>query len=137
MLTTRFTELVGCTVPIQQAGLGRFAGPDLAVAVANAGGLGQISIAEYPDPARVAAALDETRTRTNGAIGANVLGPDPRDELDIAYIRAAASRVRVVDYFWADPDPALVELAHAGGALASWQVGSLAEAVAAERAGCD
>ena len=137
MLTTRFTELVGCTVPIQQAGLGRLAGPDLAVAVANAGGLGQISIAEYPDPSRVAAALDEARTRTNGAIGANVLGPDARDELDIAYIRAAASRVRVVDYFWAEPDPALVELAHAGGALASWQVGSLAEAVAAERAGCD
>ncbi|HEY7984968.1 MAG TPA: nitronate monooxygenase [Ktedonobacterales bacterium] len=137
MLTTRFTEMVGCTVPIQQAGMALLAGPDLAVTVAEAGGLGQISIFEYPDPARIARVLDDARTRTHGAIGANALGPDPHDELDIACLRAAASRARVVDYFWADPDPKLVEVAHAGGALACWQVGSLAEAIAAERAGCD
>jgi hypothetical protein len=41
------------------------------------------------------------------------------------------------DFFWGDPDPELVEAAHGGGALVSWQVGSAAEAVAAERAGCD
>ena len=137
MLTTRFTELVGCTVPIQQAGMGRLAGPDLAVAVANAGGLGQISIFEWPDPSRIARMLDEIRQRTSGPIGANALGPDAHDELDLACIRAAASRVRVVDYFWAEPDAGLVEIAHAGGALASWQVGSLEEALAAEGAGCD
>ena len=34
-------------------------------------------------------------------------------------------------------EPALVARAHEGGALVSWQVGSLAEALAAERAGCD
>jgi NAD(P)H-dependent flavin oxidoreductase YrpB (nitropropane dioxygenase family) len=45
--------------------------------------------------------------------------------------------VYVVDFFWAAPDPALVALVHAGGALASWQVGSLEEALAAEHAGCD
>ena len=28
MLTTRFTKLVGCTVPIQQAGMGAAAPPD-------------------------------------------------------------------------------------------------------------
>jgi len=40
MLTTRFTELVGCSVPIQQAGMGRgIASPRLAAAVTNAGGL--------------------------------------------------------------------------------------------------
>ena len=50
---------------------------------------------------------------------------------------AAAGRVRIVDFFWADPDPALVEVAHRGGALACWQVGSLDEALAAAEAGCD
>src|SRR2546426_755377 len=35
------------------------------------------------------------------------------------------------------PDAELVEIAHAGGALVSWQLGSAAEATAAERAGCD
>ena len=137
MLTTRFTDLVGCTVPIQQAGMGRLAGPDLATAVANAGGLGQISIGEKPDPDWIARMLDQTRQRTNGILGANVLGPDPADERDRQCIAAAASCVRVVDCFWADPDPTIVKTIHAGGALASWQVGSLEEAVAAERAGCD
>lgn len=137
MLTTRFTELVGCTVPIQQAGMGRFARPPLAAAVSNAGGLGQISISESNDPHWVAAILDETRRLTNGAIGANVLGLDPADETDLACLRAAVSRVRVVDFFWTDPDPAIVEIARSGGALVSWQVGSVEEAIAAERAGCD
>jgi NAD(P)H-dependent flavin oxidoreductase YrpB (nitropropane dioxygenase family) len=52
-------------------------------------------------------------------------------------VAAAAARVRIVDFFWADPDPALVEVAHRGGALACWQVGSLAAARAAVSAGCD
>ena len=42
MLATRFTELVGCRIPIQQAGMGGTAGPELAVAVAEAGGLGML-----------------------------------------------------------------------------------------------
>ena len=137
MLTTRFTDLVGCSVPIQQAGMGRFARPPLAAAVTNSGGLGQISISEYADSSLMAAALDEARQQTSGAIGANVLGPDAESGEDREFITVAASRVRVVDFFWADPDPSLVELVHTGGALACWQVGSLAEAVAAERAGCD
>ncbi len=76
---TRFTELAGCRVPVQQAPMGSVSTPTLAAAVA-----------------------------------------------------AAAARVRIVDFFWADPDPRLVEIAHRGGALACWQVGSLEEARAAE-----
>ena len=38
MLKTKFTELVGCTVPIQQAGMGKIASPQLAAAVATADG---------------------------------------------------------------------------------------------------
>ena len=44
MLATRFTELVGCSVPIQLAGMGPVANPRLAAAVTNAGGLGQVSV---------------------------------------------------------------------------------------------
>gem|GEM_PF-5803610 len=36
MLNTRFTRLVGCAVPIQQAGMGSLATPALAAAVASA-----------------------------------------------------------------------------------------------------
>ncbi|MFZ1023129.1 MAG: nitronate monooxygenase [Thermoplasmata archaeon] len=52
-------------------------------------------------------------------------------------VTTAAGHVRVVDFFYGDPDPALVDRAHRGGALASWQVGSVGEAEAAAAAGCD
>ncbi len=39
MLTTRFTQLIGCSVPIQQAPIGGLANADLAAAVSNAGAL--------------------------------------------------------------------------------------------------
>ena len=53
MLTTRLTELVGCTVSIQQAGMGWFAYPPLANAVAEAGGLGLVSVmADRPTESR-------------------------------------------------------------------------------------
>src|SRR5205807_1797007 len=43
MLQTKFTELLGCKVPLQQAGMGKIASPALATAVAEAGGLGMVS----------------------------------------------------------------------------------------------
>src|SRR3989442_1397822 len=52
-------------------------------------------------------------------------------------LEVAASRAPVVEFFYEQPDAELVEIAHAGGALVSWQLGSAAEATAAERAGCD
>jgi NAD(P)H-dependent flavin oxidoreductase YrpB (nitropropane dioxygenase family) len=52
-------------------------------------------------------------------------------------VRIAAERVRVVDFFFGWPDAALVDTAHAGGALVSWQIGSPEEARAAKDAGCD
>ncbi len=52
-------------------------------------------------------------------------------------VEGAASRARVVEFFYDTPAPSLVETVREGGALVSWQVGSRDEAVAAERAGCD
>lgn len=40
MAITRFTKLVGCTVPLQQAELGSLAPPEMAAAVSEVGGLG-------------------------------------------------------------------------------------------------
>lgn len=144
MLRTRFTDLLGCTVPLQQAGMGKLASPSLATAVAEAGGLGMVSGVASAPPEYVARILDEIRRATPGAFGANFIVAGARDEAsgkldpDFAKVlEVAASRARVVEYFYAHPEPELVEIAHAGGALASWQVGSREEAVAAERAGCD
>jgi NAD(P)H-dependent flavin oxidoreductase YrpB (nitropropane dioxygenase family) len=46
-------------------------------------------------------------------------------------IELAAARARVIDVFWSEPDPALVERIHSDGALALWQVGSAHEALQA------
>jgi NAD(P)H-dependent flavin oxidoreductase YrpB (nitropropane dioxygenase family) len=110
---------------LQLAGLGGGIGtPELAVAVARTGGLGVVG---FGSPvAGLAGAAP-------GKLGANFLVPF----LDRAAVELAASAVHNLDFFWGDPDASLVALAHGGGALASWQVGSVDEARAAQDAGCD
>jgi nitronate monooxygenase len=136
MLSTRFTDLVGCTVPIQQAPIGGCANPRLAAAVADAGGLGMVSVTGDP-PDIVAAQLDQARQLSAGPIGAHffllVVDRDSAPES----VAAAAERAPVVDFFYAAPDSKLVDIVHVAGALASWQIGSAEEARAAADAGCD
>jgi nitronate monooxygenase len=129
---TTFTDLVGCEVPIQQAPMGTVSTPTLAVAVADAGGVGSIT-ALGMSATMVDEVLAAMSRRTAGVLAANFL----TDQIDRDAVAAAANRVRIVDFFWADPDPSLVEIAHAGGALACWQVGSVEEAISAADAGCD
>jgi nitronate monooxygenase len=131
-VVTRYTELTGCRVPVQQAPMGSVSTAALAVAVAEAGGVGSIGMLGM-SPAQVDKLLGGIAARTSGVLAANFLTSD----IDPEAVAAAAARVRIVDFFWTDPDPALVEVAHRGGALACWQVGSLAEARAAAEAGCD
>ncbi|MGY1985715.1 NAD(P)H-dependent flavin oxidoreductase [Blastococcus sp. SYSU DS0669] len=131
-MQTRFTALVGCSVPVQQAPMGAVSSPDLAVAVADAGGLGSVCALGVPAETFVRR-LDGMRRRTSGVLSANILLEDTDEEV----IAATAERVRVVDFFWFDPSPRLVELVHRAGALVGWQVGSVEEARAAADAGCD
>lgn len=130
---TRFTDLAGCRLPLQQAPMGGVAsGPDLAAAVSAAGGLGMVAAIQGSASA-LEAVLDAVAARTDAPVGVNFLMPF----VDRDVVAVAAARVRVVDFFYGDPDPALVALVHEGGALAGWQVGSAAEARAAVDAGCD
>src|SRR3989442_10901769 len=132
MLRTVFTKLVGVEVPIQLSGMGSVGGPELAAAVSEAGGLGVTTVAGLI-PEAVEARLDEIKHHTRKPYGANFLIPLVQPDA----VKAAARKARVVDFFWGFPDAELVRLVHKGGVLASWQVGSLEEAVAAEKAGCD
>jgi nitronate monooxygenase len=133
VLRTAFTDLVGVEVPIQLSGMGSVGGPELAAAVSEAGGLGVTTVAGLT-PEAVEARLDKVERHTRKPYGANFLIP-MLDQPDA--VQAAARKARVIDFFWGLPDAELVRLAHKGGALVSWQVGSLEEAVAAEKAGCD
>jgi NAD(P)H-dependent flavin oxidoreductase YrpB (nitropropane dioxygenase family) len=106
--------------------------PDLVAAVADAGALGMLPGALTSAPA-LEAILEGMAAQTAGVIGVGMLVPF----LDPSCVPVAARRARVVEFFYGAPDPDLVRVVHAGGALAGWQVGSVAEALAAERSGCD
>src|SRR2546427_8988630 len=139
MLKTRFTDLTGCKVPIQQAAIGGLARPQLATAVSEAGGLGMVYAGSF-DPNQMTEVFEDMRHRTSGVFGANFLIPDVfvshLNEIR-EQVETASKLVKVVEFFYRQPDPSLVDLVHQGGALASWQVGSNEEAVAAAEAGCD
>jgi len=77
-LTTRFTELVGCMVPIQCAGMG-LASPTLAVEVARAGGLGMMS-GVMLSAEQLEDIFAEIQTNIIGQIGINFLIPFLEDD---------------------------------------------------------
>jgi NAD(P)H-dependent flavin oxidoreductase YrpB (nitropropane dioxygenase family) len=113
--------------------MGSILTPELAAAVSEAGGLGQITLAGASlDLAQQR--LEKLQSLTSKPFGVNLLIPY-LDDLQI--LDLVAPRARVIDFFWGDPDSALVDRVHAAGALVSWQVGSVSEAVAAQSAGCD
>jgi nitronate monooxygenase len=112
--------------------MGAISTPALVAGVGNAGGFGMIGTAGM-SAEHASALLDAVVGLTDAPIGANMLMPF----LDRATVEAVAPRVRVFDFYHGDPDPDLVEIVHRAGALAGWQVGSLAEARAAVDAGCD
>ncbi len=132
MIATSFTRLVGVSAPIQLAAMPGISTPELVAAVADAGGLGMLG-ATLLSAAALERALGQLARRTQGVFGVNFLIPF----LDSECLAVAALRARVLEFFYGEPDAGLVARARASGALVSWQVGSLAEAVAAERAGCD
>ena len=112
--------------------MGGVAAAPLAQAVADAGALGMLSGVLVPPPV-LAEILDDLGARTRGVFGVSFLMPF----LDREAVAVAATRARAVEFFYGDPDAELVAAVHAGGAFAAWQVGSVAEALAAEDAGCD
>jgi nitronate monooxygenase len=125
-------ELLRCELPIQLAPMGSVvATPSLPLAVAAAGGHGMYPALGLP-PAAIGPVVHVLEERT-AAFGLNFIVP----LMDRASLELAVERAPYIDFFLADPDPALVEVVHAGGAVCGWQVESEGEARAAEAAGCD
>jgi NAD(P)H-dependent flavin oxidoreductase YrpB (nitropropane dioxygenase family) len=93
---------------------------ELAAEVARAGGVGMVPNRGFSPP--------------SGVCGTSFLVPfvPPDDE-----IAEAACVSRIVEFFFGDPRSDLIKTVHEQGALAGWQVGSAAEAVAAQECGCD
>jgi len=126
-MSNRFTELVGCELPIQLAAMSRIVTPQLAAGVSNTGGLGMLAIGRSKGAA-ARRQVDEVRALTDRPVGAGFIVLF----LDREALEVVADELPVVEFFWGWPDPSLVP----ANCVCGWQVGSVDEARAAVDAGC-
>ena len=137
MLRTRLCELLDIELPILGAPLGMIAGPELAAAVSNAGGLGIMSFNANPPPV-LREEIRRLRRLTDRPFGVNVILDGPRLPFPTADLvnTCIEERVPLLSFFWGDPTP-YVGRAHAAGLKVIDQVGSVAAAQRSVRAGVD
>ena len=80
-IQTRFTELVGIRYPIVQGGLAHLSFAELAAAVSNAGGLGQVGAACFTTPQALQADIQKVKRLTENPFGVNFpighVSPEP------------------------------------------------------------
>ncbi|WP_239116673.1 NAD(P)H-dependent flavin oxidoreductase [Planotetraspora phitsanulokensis] len=111
VLDTPLTRLAGVRHPVVQTGMGWVAGPRLVSAVAEAGGLGILGSATMTLE-RLAAAIEEVRSRTDAPFGVNLRADagDAGDRIDLL-IR---SRVKVASFALAPRRELIAKLKDAG-----------------------
>src|SRR5581483_11595976 len=132
LMRTALCERLGIELPIIQAPMGGVAGPALAAAVSNAGGLGSLPLwrAEIDALRRV---VRETRALTQRPFAVNLNLDFPQEERLAACLEEGVS---VISFFWRDPS-ALVRRAKDAGATVLHTVASAADAKRAVDCGVD
>ena len=129
-------RLLGCRYPILQAGMGGVARASLVEAVSNAGGYGCLGMVREP-PSLIVREIAWVRELTDEPIAVNLIptATDPAlfaEELDACI----ESNIDTVVFFWDVSAEAIVR-AKSAGMKVLYQVGSVADAKAAEAAGAD
>ncbi len=136
MIKTRLTQLLGIRHPIVLGGMSRATAADLVAAVSQAGGLGTLGISSMT-PDEIRTSCERIRSMTSAPFGLNaLLFLVSAEQIDAVF----ACRPRVIATAWRRPDydlRALVERAHASGALHMHQADTLDEARRAAEAGVD
>jgi len=132
-LNTRLCRELGIEHPILSAPLGGgTAGPELAAAVSNAGGLGLLGMGGLPAPV-IREQIRDARRRTTRPFGVGLLLPHlSGGEVEVC----AEEQVPVLLLFWGAIEPHLAK-AQRAGIRVFVQVGSVAEAQTAAAAGVD
>jgi len=124
--------MLGIDIPIVSAPMGVAAGPRLAAAVSNAGGLGALPVWRA-DIDKVRRLIRETKALTSRPFAINLNLDFAQEERLEVCLREG---VPVVSFFWGDP-AALVSQAKTGGAIVIHSVGAASEAIAAVECGVD
>jgi nitronate monooxygenase len=132
MAPTRLMQMLGMSVPIIAAPLGRGVTPPFLGAMHDAGGLGFIGLTHF-SPADIPALLAPIAAATDGHFGVNLsLIADKRGQLR----SALAAGARIVS-LWQDNPAEYVQIAKDAGAVVLWTVGSPQEAARARAMGVD
>ncbi len=135
-LHTPVCDLLCCEQPIVLAGMGGVARAELVAAVTQAGGFGFLGMVREA-PELIASEIEAVRARTARPFGVNLIPAATKPALLEAELAACiAAQVHAVTLFWDLSPPSVARLREAG-ILVICQVGSAAEARAAERAGAD
>lgn len=133
MLKTELSTALGLETPLINAGMAFVAGPALAAAVSNAGGLGMLGTGMAP-PEGLRQMIRATRSMTTRPFGVDVIGTFVQDgHIDVLI----EEKVPVAVFFWALPSKdAAARLKQAG--IRFWmQIGRMAEAADAVAHGAD
>ena len=112
---TRFTELVNVRYPIVQGGLSHLSFADLAAAVSNAGGLGQIGCACFSTPKELQADIQKAKRLTKQPLGVNFpIGHIPLE----GFVDAAlAEEPAVITITGGNPEPMMRRIQQSGIAV--------------------
>jgi NAD(P)H-dependent flavin oxidoreductase YrpB (nitropropane dioxygenase family) len=119
-LRTRLCDLLDVEFPIVQTGMGWVAGPRLAAATSNAGGLGILASATM-NLEELRAAIAEMKSRTTKPFGVNLRtdSPDVTDRVELLI----AEQVKVASFAMA-PRADLVQRLRAGGLVVIPSIGA-------------
>src|SRR3954463_4294860 len=131
-MKTALCERLGIELPIIQAPMGGAAGPNLAAAVSNAGGLGTLPLWRA-DNETMRRQIRETRKLTSRPFAINLVLETPQEERLAVCLEEG---VPIISFFWRDPG-SLVTRAKAGGAIVMHTVGSADDAKKAVDSGVD
>lgn len=135
-LRTPLCDLLECRYPIIQAGMGGVARSELAAAASAAGGYGCLGMVREP-PEVIEREIAAVRERTDRPFAVNLI-PSATEPALFAEELAVCLEAKVhgMVYFW-EVDADAIAAASAAGCRVLYQVGSVADAQAAEAAGAD
>jgi NAD(P)H-dependent flavin oxidoreductase YrpB (nitropropane dioxygenase family) len=133
MLKTELSQALGLDTPLINAGMAFVAGPALAAAVSNAGGLGMLGTGMAP-PEGLRQMIQATKSMTTKPFGVDLLGTFTQDgHIDILI----EEKVPIAVFFWDLPSRDATARLKKAGVLFWMQVGRMAEAADAVAAGAD
>ncbi|WP_203362180.1 nitronate monooxygenase [Bacillus sp. REN10] len=133
---TRITKLLNIQYPIIQGGLAHLAYSDLAAAVSNAGGLGQITAMSLSDPEELRNEIKKVRAMTDKPFGVNFSIGQQRRPFSSYLDVAIEEKVPVISMTGGNPAP-LFEQLEGTGIKTLVLVAAVRQAQKAEELGAD